>query len=500
MTGIAAHGGGGLLLPVAPPFHRSRRRHQRWQWQWQWSTPARLRVRAAAVIVLACCLVALTAALLSQVREEFGAIGQTDEPEAIAATNLYFKLTDMDGSAADVLLVGTGTALVTAAQTDHQYYVDTYAADRVQASRDLAQAVVAETGNAAARQQLSSVLAQLGQYEALIADAELLSQQAHDPTGKPSPDVSASYDDATRLMQTAILPQVSDLAASSQSGLNRAYSDAKLNAAAGVVCVVVLGLVVIAALVALQVLLAVRFQRRINPALALATVLAIAFTAAAGTRFYAAYTHAHVARYDSFSSLQALSMAYAVSNNADADESRFLVDPARAAQYEQAYLSKAQEIVNVGKNAGYDQYLPLLNADIAAYQRNNADIRFGGYLGQEFRNITFPGERQAAVSALLAFRAYETDDRTLRALAQTSLAAAVSFDIGVARSQSDGAFNAYATALRSDIAINSAAFNQAVADGQGSASPGFLALAALAAVGVAALTYAGVRSRLAEYR
>ena len=47
--------------------------------------------------------------------------------------------------------------------------------------------------------------ARLGQYEALIADAELLSQQAHDPTGKPSAAVSADYNQATRLMQSDIL-------------------------------------------------------------------------------------------------------------------------------------------------------------------------------------------------------------------------------------------------------------------------------------------------------
>ena len=86
-----------------------------------------------------------------------------------------------------------------------------------------------------------------------------------------------------------------------------------------------------------------------------------------GIRFYAEYTHAHVARLDSFTSIQALSMAKAVSNDANADESRFIVDPAHAAQYQQAYLGKSQQIVNVGNNVTYARYLPLLNADIAAY-------------------------------------------------------------------------------------------------------------------------------------
>jgi hypothetical protein len=450
-------------------------------------------------VALICCAAALSVVLLAQLHGEFGVIGQTDEPEAIAATNLYFKLTDMDGSAADVLLVGSDTALVTDHQTDNQYYLRLYTSDRAAASQDLDQAAVAETGNPAAQGQVSTVLARLGEYEALIADAELLSQQAHDAAGKPSPAVSSYYEQATSLMQSGILPAVSSLATSSQTGMNTAYSDGKTSAISGVIWAVVLGVLLAAALIALQVLLAIRFQRLINPALALATVLAMAFTAAGGTRFYAEYTHAHVARYDSFSSIQALSMAYAVSNDANADESRFLVDPAHASQYRQAYLNKSQEIVNVGKNVDYARYLPLLNADIAAYERNNADIRFGGYLGQEFRNITFPGERRVAVNSLLAFQRYEADDRSLRSLATTNLAGAVGFDFGTAVDQSDGGFNAYAVALQSDIAINSAAFKTATAAGRSDSGGTFLALAALACLLVAALTYAGVRPRLAEY-
>jgi hypothetical protein len=83
---------------------------------------------------------------------------------------------------------------------------------------------------------------------------------------------------------------------------------------------------------------------------------------------------------------------------------------------------------------GYDA---ALAADIRACQENNSNIAFGGYLGAEFRNITFPGERAAAVRALLAYQVYERDDRKLRALAAKNRAAAVAYDIGTAPGQSD---------------------------------------------------------------
>ncbi len=496
MTDIAAPRGGSYGLPI--PVQPVQSRH--WHWHWHGSTPAWVRGGTLAAVVLAVAAASLTASLFGQLHGAFGAMAQSDEPGAIATTSLYFYLTDMDGSGADVLLVGSDAGLMTAGQTDNRYYTGVYASDRANASKYLDQAVVAEAGNAAAEQQLDAVAARLGQYEALIADAELLSQQAHDAAGKPSATVSADYNQATRLMQGDILPAVRNLTSSSESGLNSTYSAAKTNAISGVIWVVVLGLLLVAVLVALQVLLAVRFRRLVNPALAIATVVAVAFTAVTGTRLYAEYTHAHMARFDSFTSIQALSMAKAVSNDANADESRFIVDPAHSARYQQAYLDESQRIVNVGNNVTYGQYLLLLNADIAAYQRDNSDIRFGGFLGQEFRNITFPGERQVAVNALLTFRVYETDDRVLRAMTKTNLAKAIGYDINVAPNDSDGAFNAYANALQSDININTAAFTQAVADGQRNAGGEFLVVEALAALVVIGLVYTGVRPRLAEYR
>jgi hypothetical protein len=56
---------------------------------------------------------------------------------------------------------------------------------------------------------------------AVVRDAELLSQQAHDAAGKPSAAVSADYNQATRLMQGDILPAVRNLTSSSESGVHR---------------------------------------------------------------------------------------------------------------------------------------------------------------------------------------------------------------------------------------------------------------------------------------
>lgn len=225
--------------------------------------------------------------------------------------------------------------------------------------------------------------------------------------------------------------------------------------------------------------------------IALVTVTAVRLGAESG--------HLRVAKQDAFDSVQALTLARAVSYDANADESRFLVDPGRAAQYQQAFLSKSRQIANVGP-AGISGYDAALAADVRAYERDHSDIRFGGYLGAEFRNITFPGERQAAVAALLAFQRYERDDRTLRALAAKDLAAAVAYDTGTAPGQSDGAFSQYDKALASVIAVNASAFTAAVADGEDGAVGWEAGLPAAGLVLLVALTLAGVRPRLAEYQ
>src|SRR5262249_17362425 len=138
--------------------------------------------------------------------------------------------------------------------------------------------------------------------------------------------------------------------------------------------------------------------------------------------------------------------------DANADESRYLADPGRAAMYQQSFLAESQRLASVGP-ADISRYDAALAADITAYQARGADVRFGGYLGAEFRNITFPGERAAAVATLLAYQRYERDDRVLRSLAGSSPRMAAEFDTGMQPGQSNWAFYQYDQALTALIGI-----------------------------------------------
>jgi hypothetical protein len=494
----ALAGRGRVSLTFALPFSRSVPRLR--------STPARLRAGVAAAVLLACCLATVIAVVSSGLDGDFQAIGQRDAPEVNAATGLYFSLNDMDAQVANVLLVGGDTGLT----ADKRQDLAAYASDRATADADLQQAAVTASGSVAAQRELRMVLNGIGQYEALAADALLADQQApgtagQDSTadgntlaGKASPAALGYYRQASDLMRTGILPTVSSLTRVNAAGLDAASDAGRSAAVTSIVLTTVSGLLLLAALLALQVYLAKRFRRIVNPALALATLIAVGMTVSAVIRLNAEEGHLKVAKQDAFGSILALSQARAVSYDANADESRYLVDPARAAQYQQAFLTESQQLAAVG-NVDIFGYDAALAADIRAYQQNNSNIAFGGYLGAEFRNITFPGERAAAVRALLAYQVYERDDRTLRALAAKNRAAAVAYDIGTAPGQSDWAFNRYSAALSSVVVINQDAFTSAVAAGQGNPLlDGMLPVAG--AVLLVVLALAGVRPRLAEYK
>ena len=128
-------------------------------------------------------------------------------------------------------------------------------------------------------------------------------------------------------------------------------------------------------------------------------------------------------------------------------------------------------------------------------------MRFGGYFGVEFRNITFPGERAAAEQAFAAYHVYERDDRQIRALNRGGdLRGAIAFDTSYAPADSNGAFTRYDNALVALIAINQRAFTGAISAGQHDANGWTGPIPGAAVVLIGILVLAGVRPRLAEYR
>ncbi|RAG87055.1 hypothetical protein DN069_03625 [Streptacidiphilus pinicola] len=457
--------------------------------------PSRLRWFTTGCLLLTTVLgaVGLTTAVGAQ--SAWSTIGDQQAPQVVDAAGLYQALTDLDGQSANLIMFGADGSLAgqrTAA-------LSAYTADRTTADRDLQRATLDAAGNANVQHALQDVLDGMGRYQDLDGRALALNDAAHRPAGHPDPSAVADYRQATDLMRTTLLPAADRLVQANNDAYNHTYDTERSVLGTALWWTVALGVALLAALIGLQIWLAGRFRRLVNPALAAATLLVVVFTGLAGSMWADEREHLRYARRDAFDSVVALSRARAVAYDANADESRYLLDPGRAAQYQDAFETESQQILTLS-GASISSYDTALAAAVTAYRADHADVRFGGFYGTEFHNITFTGERAAAEQTLAAYQVYERDDRTIRALADSGkLDQAIAFGTSYAPGASNAAFAEHDSALQKLIGINSSAYDQGVKDGRGELSSRIPLL--IAAIGLALLLcLVGVRPRLAEFR
>ncbi len=457
---------------------------------------------------------AVIAAVFSGVAGGARVIGTQAAPEVRATTDLYFRLNDMDAQVANMLLVGAASNL----GSNRQQALRTYEQDRAAVDKDLRLAAAVAGSGPRASQALQAVLDGLGSYEAIVGQVGYLESAGPGHPGRPPATALALYRQATDLLQQHILPAAHNLTSANAAALAAVYQARRSLTLRGAGLVAVIGLVLAVLLVGVQFFITATHNRLVNPALAGATLVTILLTATGAISLAAQAQHLLVAKQDAFDSILALSQARALSYDANADESRYLVDPGRATQYQQAFETKSEELADVNVD-GIFRYDAALAHAISAYRANHADVLFHGYFGVEFRNITFPGERAAAEKTLLAYQVYERYDRHLRALASgtvcglnsadrsaggcqpsASLSGAISFDTSLAPGNSNWAFYRYDKALVGLIDINQRAFSQAISASQSGTSGWTGLIPAGAVLAIIVLALAGVRIRLAEYR
>jgi hypothetical protein len=447
--------------------------------------------------VVSCAVAGLAVLLLMQVdraRASLTTIGGQAAPEVTAASDLYFALNDMDAQLANVLLVGDATDL----GISRSQALALYEQRRSQADRDIRVAASSAT-DADTTRAVDDVLDIYGRYQALAAQAILLDQQGTRSPARPSAATLAGYRAATDLSRTHLLPAARRLAEHHATRLETTYRASRSQILSTRAWVLGDGTVALGAIIWLQVYLARRFRRVIAPALVGASTLVAIGLLLAVTLLTGLAEHLRVAKKDAFDSLLALNTARAVSYDANADESRFLLDPGRAEQYQQAFLTKSQQIVQV-PGATISTWDSRLTVAVDAYQRRPFEILWGGYLGTEFRNITFTGERAAAETTLHRYQAYQLDDRRIRALSTAGhLDEAVALCTDYSPGGSNYAFDQYDTALSAVIAINQKAFDEAIDRGQHSLQ-GWTTGLWTGGLAVLLLLWRGTAHRLNEYR
>ena len=415
--------------------------------------------------------------------------------QVLATGNLYYALGDMDSQLASILLTGREPS-----PGAGQQELRSYSQDRATADRAALQAAELSAGDPADQAAVRSILDGLGQYERLASQAMVLDQQAHHRAGPPPGNVIAVYRQATDLMTLDLLPPAYNLTLEGGATVREAYAAKRSALLAGRLWVGLAGLAVIAVLAALQFFVVACFRRRLNPALAVATLGLIVLTVSAVRLLSDEAAHLQAAKTSGFDSILTMSRAQAISDSLHADESRYLLDPGRADMYSLAYLDKSQTVLYVA-SGNLDEYYTALSAAMTAYRANPRSVGFLGFYGDEAR--AHPGP--AVTTVLARYQQFQADDQRIRQLAKAGQdRQAVRLLTGRTAGSAGYDFDQYNQAVVSLIGQHRATFDQTIRAGDRELGRSVLGnwtvLLPLAALGVVILVVAGIWARLAEYR
>ena len=471
-------------------------------------TPNQLKLLTAVLVALGLVLGLISA--LGLLRDSSSVDNLKSRTTEVSATSdLYYRLNDMDAQAADLLLVGYHPAagFQVPASVDAQASYATYNKDRSAADADLE--LIAE--NPRLNGEASSLLDTLGTYEADIADAFYIDEQSpsQQPATPPAAALSA-YVQASGLLHSSMLPASLNITTQDSKAVNDSYSADHSAISAYGYAILGVALLAVLALFLGNRYYARKFRRRVSW-LAGGAVVALVVGLIGLTTQSSEANHLHVAKQEAYDSIYALGRAQAVSDDANADESRWLLED-RSSTLQSSYFTKAIQVGGVASvsaaqaAANPSSYYGALSSAVGQLHVNSAantvsGVAIDGFLGSELDNVTFPGEAQAAYTATRDYNTYVQDDAKIRADADHgNLAGAVSIDIGLSAGQSNYDFNQYMTALGRVIQINTQYFDAAVSAGQsGLGATAWAELVIAELILLAFVTQAGYL-RLREYR
>ncbi|MFF0437426.1 hypothetical protein ACFYU9_35030 [Streptomyces sp. NPDC004327] len=411
----------------------------------------------------------------------------------MSAADLNLALNDMDAQAVNSLLAN-GDAGKGRMAVPYDKAIQLYDETREGVSRDLRTLGVAADGDTEAEHTVERLTADFARYQEFIGRA----LESDTRTGG-KPDAIENYRTADDLLTQRLLPEARTLVDGTNRQFEDAYAAERSGLGAQAALLVALGVVLLAVLALLQWYVARRFHRILNFGLLAATVCALLSVVLGSQVLKADSEQLRVARRDAFDSVVALSRARAIAYDANADESRYLLDRDHRAAHEAAFLAKSQSLYGM-KGADLASYESRLGETWKAYREDHEDKRFTGEFRRELDNITFPGERAAAERTVEAYAVYQRDDHTVRSLVAAGREQeAVVFGISWEPGKSNAHFGAWMKALDDVTAINSRAFDTAADDGRNKLT-GRLPRAVAGLIAAAVLAALGLRPRLAEFR
>jgi hypothetical protein len=434
-----------------------------------WTTPRLLRLAQSALWFTALVLLLSAEAEVRFVRQQVQTIGKDTAPSIVLAQQIRADLADLDAASANYLL-GRGDSMSGAMQVFELRRGDT--------ARKLVAAAENITYGDAERVPIQTMIEQMGVYLELIGQMRALHLKG-DQAGSVE-----RYNVASSLLHDRLLPAADALDAANRSFLDAAYADSERG---GTWVVPLAGGLQLLVLLAVQIFLFQRTRRVFNVPLVIASAVILYYVVTLNGSMDKEKYQLKVAKEDAFESIHMLWKAKALAYDANAEESRYLLDPPNRADYERKFFELAEQ---VSSNAAYKSHSP------SAFRATKAP---DGFLEKEKSNITFADERQAAEEEWRAFNAFLDVDDLIRTREQGgNHEGAVALDTSSESGGSDYAFAQFDSAVDRTITINQDAFQKAIdeafhdLDSYRNFTPGV-------AIFLAVFSWLGLRPRLREY-
>jgi hypothetical protein len=423
------------------------------------STPTRLR--RTALLLLASAALTATAATVGTVRMDAAvhATASDAAPRAALASDLYFALSDLDNQVATLIMLGGDETLA----TNRLDALRTYQRRTTEVDVDLIELGRGD-GDRGAVDQVADELRVYREWvwSAISAAATLPPVPAAEPPPTPT---RGYYAEATTVLRGSLLPHVAAIRRAAADRLDAAYAGERSTAVGTAVVVGTLGIALVFWLVRVQIFVARRFRRVLNPGLAAATLIVAAVTVGVAALAVTTTTRLSAAQRDSFGPYLALTATQALGYDAAGDTSRYLIasDPSVVGA---SMRAKSACVGGTGP-------CPADVAKIADLGKNGVAAAWADYERDRDHAIALAdaGSRTAAVGVLTSI---------------TSGGAAIDFD----------AYNRLVDLIGTD---RRTAATTAFARIQSDVRP-WVFIPGVAVVIAMILILGGIRARLAEYR
>lgn len=449
------------------------------------STPRRLWLFLLGIWVATTLLLSSGETALLRARAALQTIGRNAAPGIIAAQEVSATLANLDANEANYLLLDDPIAADAATQL--------FEFRNAAATKRLVDAAKTGAYGDAEKIPIVMMFENLGRYLELAARARYLHDKHEDAAALDT------YRIATDVMHARILLDAEALDQANAKLMDGVYDEELRTSEGSEGLAIGSGVLLLGALVWAQVFLFARTRRVFSVALLAATGVALAFTLDLHGRLRDSRDDLAMAKEGAFASIHALWQARAAAYDASGDQSRYLLDQPNAAAWRAHFNTTVSKLTSG----------PEFSATAESDAREGRQVSFTGLFAQELNKpseLTFNGERDAAVAMTRAFAAFYTIDARIRAATRdapqgterTPGTPRAKRAIDLALGESAVAYDRFEEAVLRTLRINEDVFEQLIDDADARLKVASY-LAPTFAIAIVLLAWIGARVRLREY-